>query len=290
MMLQFCLLVLLFAVVALETSSAYSYGAPSSSSSFSSSDSSAFTGRRTITTQQQHQATSSNGLSMKIFDWKRRQADESAINDVDNFIFDETNLKRSPGSAHRKARKGRGISAGQGASCGFGMRGQKSRSGPNVRVGFEGGQTVLARRMPKFPTKPMGRGHRRKLYSLIKLEDLNEVRDGETVNWAMLEENMAVNKTKYVIHKVVTGRKEYTAKNIVVQAHAFTRSARDAIEANGGRCELVKRTTGEIIDMEEVMGEFGGGLRSLELGGGGFKQDIMWRTPREFNAQRRTRP
>jgi len=59
-------------------------------------------------------------------------------------------LGPQPGSRPRAKRKGRGISAGQGASCGFGMRGQKSRSGPGVRKGFEGGQMPLYRRIPKL--------------------------------------------------------------------------------------------------------------------------------------------
>ena len=72
-------------------------------------------------------------------------------------------LKPAPGSRHRHKRKGRGIAAGQGASCGFGMRGQKSRSGPGVRAGFEGGQTALYRRLPKLVGRPMGPGHTKKV-------------------------------------------------------------------------------------------------------------------------------
>lgn len=60
------------------------------------------------------------------------------------------NLGPQPGSRKKAKRKGRGISAGQGASCGFGMRGQKSRSGPGVMKGFEGGQMPLYRRIPKL--------------------------------------------------------------------------------------------------------------------------------------------
>ena len=59
-------------------------------------------------------------------------------------------LKSNPGSRKKKLRKGRGIAAGQGASCGFGMRGQKSRSGRPTRPGFEGGQMPLYRRVPKL--------------------------------------------------------------------------------------------------------------------------------------------
>ena len=101
-------------------------------------------------------------MTMKIFDWKRRDADESELTDIDR-PWTLTTLKPAPGSVHRKKRKGRGIAAGQGASCGFGMRGQKSRSGRPTRAGFEGGQNPLYRRLPKFVGKPMGPGHKRKV-------------------------------------------------------------------------------------------------------------------------------
>ena len=67
-----------------------------------------------------------------------------------NVRFRLDNLGPQPGSRKKAKRKGRGISAGQGGSCGFGMRGQKSRSGPGVRKGFEGGQMPLYRRIPKL--------------------------------------------------------------------------------------------------------------------------------------------
>ena len=64
-------------------------------------------------------------------------------------------LKANKGARRRKLRKGRGIAAGQGASCGFGMRGQKSRSGRPTRPGFEGGQMPLYRRVPKLKHFPI---------------------------------------------------------------------------------------------------------------------------------------
>ena len=125
---------------------------------------------------------SSSQLSMKLFDWKRREADESAINDVDNFEFTLDNLRPAPGSRKPKTRKGRGISAGQGATCGFGMRGQKARSGRPTRPGFEGGQNPLYRRLPKFVGRPMGPGHSKTVYNIIKLDQLNGVAAGSTCN------------------------------------------------------------------------------------------------------------
>jgi large subunit ribosomal protein L15 len=119
---------------------------------------------------------------MKIFDWKRRQADESVLNDVENTVFTLDNLKPAPGSRQRRKRKGRGIAAGQGATCGFGMRGQKARAGRPTRPGFEGGQTPLYRRLPKYVGKPMGAGHTKTIYNIIKTDALNKVASGTTVN------------------------------------------------------------------------------------------------------------
>merc|ERR1712003_487824 len=127
----------------------------------------------------------------------------------------------APGARKRKTRKGRGISAGQGATCGFGMRGQKSRSGRPTRPGFEGGQQPLYRRLPKFQGRPMGPGHSKKTYNLIQLDSLNGVAPGSTCNFESL----------------------FEAKDITVQAHAFTKTARAAIEAAGGKCEVLKPST-----------------------------------------------
>jgi len=58
----------------------------------------------------------------------------------------------------------------------------------------------------------------------------------------------SVTKSKFEMHKIVVGKEDFTAKDITVQAHAFTSTARAAIEANGGKCQLIKRTTGEVIE------------------------------------------
>lgn len=185
---------------------------------------------------------------MKIFDHKKRVPGYGdAINDVENTEFTFDNIVPAPGSRKRKKRKGRGISAGQGATCGFGMRGQKSRSGSGVRAGFEGGQQPLYRRLPKFVGRPMGPGHTKKEYNVIKLDELNGVASGETCNFESLFESGAITKSKYPVHKVVVGNNDFTAKDITVQAHAFTKSAKEAIESAGGKCELLKPTTGEVI-------------------------------------------
>ncbi len=141
-------------------------------------------------------------MSMKIFDWKKR-ADTATIeqlNDVENTEFTFDNLTPAPGSRKNKKRKGRGISAGQGATCGFGMRGQKSRSGPNVRNGFEGGQQPLYRRLPKFVGRPTGPGHTKTEYNIIKLDELNGVAAGETCNCKYCIEFFHVNEHLIITH------------------------------------------------------------------------------------------
>jgi large subunit ribosomal protein L15 len=186
---------------------------------------------------------------MKIYDWKRRTADETNINDVENFVFTLDNLRSAPGSRKRKTRKGRGIAAGQGASCGFGMRGQKSRSGNPTRPGFEGGQTPLYRRLPKFSGKPTGPGHTKKVYSLVTTDHLAKAAPGSTVTYESLEQGKIITKSKYKTYKIVVGKdaESAVASGLTVQAHAFTQSARAAIEAAGGKCELLSRTTGQVL-------------------------------------------
>lgn len=191
-----------------------------------------------------HTVAKSSPMTMKIYDWKRRTADESAIHE-EEFTLD--NLRAAPGARKRKNRKGRGIAAGQGATCGFGMRGQKSRSGRPTRPGFEGGQQPLYRRLPKFAGKPTGPGHEKEIFNLIKLDDLNGAAEGSTVNFEALIETGATTKSKYSVHKVVVGRGDFSAKGVTVQAHAFTKSARDAIEGSGGKCELLSKTTQAVL-------------------------------------------
>mmetsp|Transcript_8362 Transcript_8362/g.11079 ORF Transcript_8362/g.11079 Transcript_8362/m.11079 type:complete len:224 (+) Transcript_8362:85-756(+) len=190
-------------------------------------------------------AVSQDTLSMKLFDWKRRGEVPVAADAGIEFTVD--NLKPAPGSRQNKKRKGRGISAGQGASCGFGMRGQHSRSGRSVRAGFEGGQTPLYRRIPKIRGRPMGPGHKKTEYALLKMEQLNKAAEGSTVSPASLLEAGARTKDKLNIFKVIGGE-ELTVKGLTVEAHAFTKSAREAIENAGGKCVILSQTTNKPLE------------------------------------------
>lgn len=192
---------------------------------------------------------STGDVSMKLYDWKRRNDVEVyEAENPDKTVFTLNNLRPSPGSTKRKNRKGRGIAAGQGASCGYGMRGQNSRGG--VRPGFEGGQNPLYRRIPKLPGRPMGAGHTKTEYGLIPTTLLNACQPGETVNFDTLHEGGIISKQSQNIFKV-TGGEELSVENLTVQAHAFTESAYEAIVAKGGKCELLSPTTNEVLVFEE---------------------------------------
>lgn len=197
--------------------------------------------------------STSQGPVMKIFDWKKRSDPNYAVlPPEDEGIFKVTNLRPAPGSQKRKKRKGRGDASG-GARCGFGMRGQKSRSGRSVRPGFEGGQTPLYRRVPKFVGRPMGPGHKRTVYALIKPEFLNQCAEGSIVTFESLREAGVMTKQKRKIFKVVGGA-DISVNNLTVKAHAFTTSAVEAIERAQGKCVLISPTTGKdiILDDDEV--------------------------------------
>ena len=142
-------------------------------------------------------------------------------------------LKPNTGSRKKKLRKGRGIAAGQGASCGFGMRGQKSRSGRPTRPGFEGGQMPLYRRVPKLKHFEI---INQKKFSVINLEKLNEFNDDEVVNLDSLVKKGLLFKPKFPLKILGNGNIKVKLK---VEAHSFTKSAKEQIESAGGTCNVV---------------------------------------------------
>ncbi len=142
-------------------------------------------------------------------------------------------LKSNPGARRRKLRKGRGIAAGQGASCGFGMRGQKSRSGRPTRPGFEGGQMPLYRRVPKLKHFTIINA---KEFSLVNVSALNQLKEGSTINLDSLVKDGVITNPKHPLK--VLGNGDLKVK-LTVQAAAFTVSARKKIEGAGGICEVL---------------------------------------------------
>jgi len=142
-------------------------------------------------------------------------------------------LKPNDGARRRKTRKGRGIAAGQGASCGFGMRGQKSRSGRPTRPGFEGGQMPLYRRLPKLKHFELVNP---KHFTVINVGQLAELAAGSSVNLDSLEQAGIVTSPKHPLK--VLGNGDLSVQ-LSVEAAGFTASARAKIEAAGGSCALV---------------------------------------------------
>ena len=138
------------------------------------------------------------------------------------------------GSKKRPRRVGRGISAGQGASAGLGMRGQNSRSGAGTRPGFEGGQQPLYRRLPKLKGFPIVN---RKEYTTINVSKLASLPANTEVNLTSLKEAGIITAVNGPLK--ILGDGELTVA-LKVQAAAFTATAKSKIEAAGGSCEVVK--------------------------------------------------
>ncbi len=139
------------------------------------------------------------------------------------------------GSMRGRRRLGRGISAGQGASCGKGMRGQKARAGSGTRPGFEGGQMPLYRRVPKLKGFPLVN---RKSYTLINLRSLTKLPAGTEVTLESLMDRGIVTTNDGPLK--ILGDGEISVA-LTVKAAAFTASAQQKIEAAGGTVEVITR-------------------------------------------------
>lgn len=134
----------------------------------------------------------------------------------------------------RTARKrvGRGPGSGLGKTSGRGQKGQNARSGGGVRPGFEGGQTTLARRLPKRGFTNFNRVE----YAIVNVKDLNRFEDGTDVTPALLKEVGLVRKELNGVK--ILGEGELT-KKLNVTAAKFSKSAKEAIEKAGGKAEVL---------------------------------------------------
>src|SRR5207249_2535051 len=141
-------------------------------------------------------------------------------------------LKPRPGARHRRKRLGQGESSGHGKTSGRGGKGQTARSGSSIRIGFEGGQMPLIRRIPKRGFNNARHGTR---YIPVNLESLNRFDDGTRVDEAALRAVGLANGRGDGIK--ILGDGELT-KKLIVSAHAFSASARSKIEGLGGSCEI----------------------------------------------------
>jgi len=141
-------------------------------------------------------------------------------------------LQPGVGSTSDKKRKGRGHGSGNGKTAGRGHKGQNARSGGGVRIGFEGGQMPIYRRLPKrgfnnvFALK----------YAEINVSDLNKFEDGAVVDAQALKEAGIIKKTLDGIKVLGNGNVE---KKVTVKAAKFTESAKEKIVAAGGKYEVM---------------------------------------------------
>ena len=141
-------------------------------------------------------------------------------------------LRAVKGATKAPKRKGRGHATGQGTTSGRGMNGQKSRSGGGTRLGFEGGQMPLYRRLPKRGfTNIWGTE-----YTIVNVEDLNKFEAGTVVTQEVLEEAGIVKQVKDGIKVLGQGTINIA---VTVKADKFSKTAVEKIEAAGGKAEVI---------------------------------------------------
>lgn len=142
-------------------------------------------------------------------------------------------LKSAEGATHRNKVVGRGPGSGHGKTSGRGEKGQKARSGVSLHPWFEGGQTPLYKRLPRrgfnnkrFETK----------YAIVNVSDLNRFKDGETITPELLKESGLIKKELNGVKVLGGGTLE---KKLTVKAHKFSVTAKEKIEAAGGKVEVI---------------------------------------------------
>ena len=145
-------------------------------------------------------------------------------------------LKKPEGATKAPKRIGRGQGTGQGTTAGRGMNGQNSRSGGGVRLGFEGGQMPLYRRLPKRGFKRGFNNKWAKEYAEVNVKDLNRFEDGAVVDLAALLECGLVGKALDGLKVLGNGE---LSKKLTVKAEKFSKSAVEKIEKAGGKAEVI---------------------------------------------------
>ena len=142
-------------------------------------------------------------------------------------------IKPSPGSVHKKSRRGCGRGSGLGKTCGFGTKGQKMRSGQaRPYMGFEGGQTPLYRRLPK-----RGFFHEGTEFEVVNVDQLNIFDNGATVNITTLKEKGLIKKSYLPLKVLGDGELK---KKINVEAVKITVTVKEKIEKSGGSVKLIE--------------------------------------------------
>jgi large subunit ribosomal protein L15 len=148
-------------------------------------------------------------------------------------------LKPRPGAKHRRKRLGQGESSGHGKTSGRGGKGQTARSGSSIRIGFEGGQMPLIRRIPK---RGFNNARFTRRFVAVNVGELNQFENGAHVDETALRAVGLANGPADGVKVLGDGE---LSKKLTVSAHAFSASARSKIEAKGGACEVVGRKPAE---------------------------------------------
>lgn len=141
-------------------------------------------------------------------------------------------LKPNEGARRKRKRVGRGLGSGNGKTAGRGQKGQNSRSGGGVAIGFEGGQTPFYKRMPKRGFTNFNR----KEYAIVNIKDLNRFEDGAVVDFAALKEAGLLKKPLDGLKILGEGKLE---KKLTVRAEKCSKTAKAAIEEAGGTVEVL---------------------------------------------------
>lgn len=141
-------------------------------------------------------------------------------------------LNYQEGARRKSKRQGRGLGSGIGKNGGSGVKGQKSRSGGGVRLGFEGGQNPIFRRLPKRGFQ----SHVKNDYDIVNVSLLNKFEDGTNVDITLLIEKGLVNSNCQGVKILGEGKLE---KKLTISAHKFSKTAVKAIEDAGGKTEVI---------------------------------------------------
>ncbi len=142
-------------------------------------------------------------------------------------------LQPAPGAVKTRKRVGRGVGSGLGKTSGRGQKGQNSRSGGGVRIGFEGGQSPLFRRIPK---RGFSNARFKTTYAVINLSDLDKFENGTTVTPELLKEMGLIKQSLDGIKVLGNGT---LTKKLNVKAHKFSNVAKEQIEKLGGKAEVI---------------------------------------------------
>jgi large subunit ribosomal protein L15 len=142
------------------------------------------------------------------------------------------NMRPRPGSRHRVKRLGSGESSGHGKTSGKGHKGQKARSGGSIRLGFEGGQMPLIRRLPK---RGFNNAAFHKTYAIVNLDDLNEFKAGTVVTEQLLRESKLVRGNVFGVKILGNGELKHA---LTIETDKISASARAKIDTAGGTITL----------------------------------------------------